>query len=376
MRNICRMLIILTTLAATACGAQKATETQPIEGDTLALRHASLLTIVDCGAYSVVDIKSPWNDRLLHRYILTEKGCAPPSDIPEGTLLRLPLENLLIFSTVHSELICNLGRSHSIGGVCEAQYMTQPLLQQRLGEGSLIDCGSTLNINSERVVQLAPEAVWVLPYENGGYGKMDKLPYPLIECADYMENSPLACAEWMRFYGRLLGEGAKADSLFAAVERDYLALRDSIKNHSTDAPTLMCELKNGSAWYVPGGGSTMGQLYRDAGCDYLFAQHDRTGSVPLAFEAVLTSAAEADFWLVKYGGKRKTHKSLLAEFEGYKYFRPYKERNIYECRLSEKRFYEETPFRPDILLRELAAIFHPEIIKNHKPRYYEKMQEQ
>ncbi len=371
-----QLLIILTTLAATACGTQKSTETQPIVGDTLALRHASLLTIVECGAYSVADIKSPWNGRLLHRYILTDKSSSVPSDIPEGTLLRLPLENLLIFSTVHSELICNLGRSHSIGGVCEAQYMTQPLLQQRLHEGSLVDCGSTLNINSERVVQLSPDAVWVLPYENGGYGKMDKLPYPLVECADYMENSPLACAEWMRFYGRLLGEGAKADSLFAAVERDYLALRDSIKSHSSDAPTLMCELKNGSAWYVPGGSSTMGQLYRDAGSDYLFAEHEQTGSVPLAFEAVLERAAEADFWLVKYGGKRKTHKSLLTEFEGYKYFRPHKERNIYECRLSEKRFYEETPFRPDILLRELAAIFHPEIIKNHKPRYYEKMQEQ
>lgn len=375
MRNILQPLIILTLFALAACNDKKASESAPIEGDTLALRHASLLTIVECDAYSVVDIKSPWNDRLLHRYILIDKRSSVPTNIPDGTLLRIPLESSLIFSTVHAELICNLGKAQTITGVCEAQYMTQPELQQRLHTGSIIDCGSTLNINSERVVQLSPEAVWVLPYENGGYGKMDKLPYPLIECADYMENSPLACAEWMRFYGRLLSEGAKADSLFEAVERDYTTLRDSVRMCS-GTPTLMCELKTGSAWYMPGGSSTMGQLYHDAGSNYLFGHHARTGSVPLAFEAVLSSASDADLWLIKYGGERKSYKSLLKEFEGYKHFRPFKERNIYECRLGEKRFYEETPFRPDILLRELVAIFHPEVIKNYRLKYYEKMQEE
>lgn len=375
MKNIFCLLLIVATLATTSCNAPGNESITAIDGDTLKMRHASLLTIVECDGYTVADIKNPWSNNLLHRYILVGKSDSVPQEIPRGTLLRLPLERQLIFSTVHAELICMLGKSETIAGVCEAQYMTQPQLQGPIASNKIIDCGSSMNINSERVVQLSPQAIWVLPYENGGYGKLDKLPYPLIECVEYMENSPLAAAEWMRFYGRLIGEGAKADSLFETVEREYTILRNSAKQ-CDNTPTLMCELKSSSAWYMPGGNSTMGQLYRDAGANYLFAHHNCTGSVPLAFETVLNNAANADLWFIKYGGAAKNYTSLIKEFQGYGHFRPYKERNIYECRVSEKRFYEETPFRPDILLRELVAIIHPEIINDHQPRYYEKMREE
>ena len=374
MKNILNLLLIIATLATTSCTGS-ASEGEAVVGDTLQLRHASLLTIVECDGYTVTDIKSPWSGKLLHRYILVDKNSNVPADIPRGTLLRTPLDSLLVFSTVHAELICNLGRADAVTGVCEGEYMTQPALKERISNGRITDCGSSLNINSERVVQLSPQAIWVLPYENGGYGKLERMHYPLIECAEYMENSPLGGAEWMRFYGRLLGEGKRADSLFNVVENNYIALRDRVSKCKR-RPTLMCELKSSSAWYMPGGNSTMGQLYNDAGANYLFACHDRTGSLPLAFETVLNRAADADFWFIKYGGVRKTYKSLLTEFDGYAHFRPYKERNIYECRLSEKRFYEETPFRPDILLQEFISIIHPEIIEDYELRYYEKMQEE
>ena len=138
----------------------------------------------------------------------------------------------------------------------------------------------------------------------------------------------------------------------------------------------MCELKSGSAWYMPGGGSTMGQLYRDAGADYLFGNNDNSGSVPYSFETVLARADSADVWLVKYGAdKDKSYSSLEQEFSGYTLLRPFRERRIFACNVSNKRFYEETPFRPDILLEELACLLHPELNDNYKLRYYEKMQE-
>jgi iron complex transport system substrate-binding protein len=216
--------------------------------------------------------------------------------------------------------------------------------------------------------------VWVLPYENGGYGKLDKLPYTLVECVEYMENSPLGAAEWMRFYGRLLGCASAADSLFSVVETGYLSLRDSI-SHCDNRPTLMCELKSSSAWYMPAGQSTMGQLYKDAGADYLFDSNRGSGSDPLAFESVLSRASNADFWLIKYAGDEKRYSTLKNEYAGYVHFKPYRERNIYVCNLSHKRFYAETPFRPDILLRELVAIFHPQYMNQIELRYYEKMEE-
>lgn len=371
---MCVCVLCMAVYAYTLSSCRYESQEYNIEGDTLDIRHASLLNIVECDGYSVVDIKNPWREGLLQRYILLSKGEPLPQSLPDGTILRVPLDSIILFSTVHSELVCNLGCSDAVVGVCESQYMTQPQIVEAVENGSVADCGSTLNVDIERVMQLQPQAVWVLPYENGGYGKLGKLSFPLVECVEYMESSPLGGAEWMRFYGRLLGVATKADSLFASVERSYIQLRDSV-SRCNSRPTLLCELKSSSAWYVPGGTSTMGQLYTDAGADYLFADYKQSGAVPLSFETILDKAADADFWLLKYGGKEKSYSSLLEEFGGYKYFKAFEEKYIYACRLNEKRFYEETPFRPDILLAELAAIFHPELFVNHRLRYYEKLQE-
>ncbi len=346
-----------------------------VVGDTLNIRHASLLHIVECNGYTVIDIENPWNNTLLHRYLLVPKDAKLPDIMPHGTVLRTPLDNILVFSTVHAELLDKLGCASAITGVCDARYITLPAICRGLECGEIVDCGSSLDINLERVVQLSPGTVWVLPFENGGYGKLDKLQLPLIECVEYMENSPLGGAEWVRFYGRLMGCATKADSLFSVVERNYLSLCDTI-SECTLRPTLLCELKGSSAWYMPAGNSTMGQLYKDAGANYLFGNNNGSGSVPLAFETVLEQGADADVWLVKYGAEKdKTYNSIIADFAGYKYFKAYRNRNIYACNVNRKRFYEETPFRPDILLRELSAIFHPELFPCYRLRYYEKMHE-
>lgn len=346
-----------------------------VNGDTLDIRHASLLTIVECNGYTVVDVKNPWSGLLLQRYLLIDKDSLLPTELPDGTLLRTPLNNLLVFATVHAQLICDFGCDSVIKGVCESRYMTQPQVRKGLQQGKITDCGSSLNIDLEQVVQLSPDAVWVLPYENGGYGKLDKLNFPLVECVEYMETSPLGGAEWMRFYGRLLGCASRADSLFDKVEREYMALR-SLATSSEYRPKLLCELKSSSAWYMPAGGSTMGILYKDSGADYLFGDNSSSGSLPLSFETVLDRAADADIWLMKYAADTdKRYGTLLADFAGYEYFKPFKERKIYACNLSRKRFYEETPFRPDILLRELISIFQPHLIDNPQLRYYEKMEE-
>ncbi|MBR7166307.1 MAG: ABC transporter substrate-binding protein [Bacteroidaceae bacterium] len=360
--------------AIVSCGNGGASP-QNIVGDSVVMRYSSLLCIVECDGYTVVDVKNPWSDGIMHRYILVDRECEVPPHLPMGTLLRTPLDSVLVFSTVHTRLMSDLGCADAVVGVCDSRYMEQPYIMRGISDGSIVDCGSSLNIDVEKVVQLSPQALFVLPFENGGYGKLDKLCYPLVECAEYMETSPLGCAEWMRFYGRLFGCGQRADSVFSSVCRNYECLRDSVAAGVEHRPTLLCELKSNSAWYVPGGGSTMGILYRDAGAEYLFDYDKRSGSVPLSFEIVLDRAANADFWLIKYGADEdKTYSSLLDEFAGYAHFKAFREHNIYACNVSRKRFYEETPFRPDVLLRELVAVFHPQLVCDTVLRYYEKME--
>lgn len=366
-------LLLLTGLLYAACGGGGTGSSFVCSGDTLAMRHSVLLQMVDCDSFMVAEIKNPWREGLLHRYLLVPADDKLPSKMPQGTLLRTPLSNVLLFSGIHSTLFSQLGCEGVVKGVCDARYMLWPHLQDRVAAGDIVDCGSSLDVNVEKVVVLSPDAVFAFPFENGGYGKLDKLKYPIVECAEYMESSPLGAAEWMRFYGRLLGCGAVADSLFMVVCDKFEQLQKRVAD-CDERPTLMCELKNNSAWYVPASGSTMGRMYKMAGADYLFADIKGSGSVPLSYETVLARASAADFWLVKYNSStNRTRASLLDDFKGYSHFAPFKNGNIYGCNTAVKPLFEETAFRPDWLLAELVAIFHPQLLGEYNLRYYERL---
>lgn len=344
-----------------------------VVGDTISLSHSSLLSIVECEGYTVVDIKNPWSSGLLNRYILLQRDEEWPLEIPEGVVLEVPLHSVVLFSGVHAGLLEELGAISAVKGVCDAQYNYNDYIRNGLLCGTVADCGSSLDADIEKIVQTSPSALFVLPFEKGGYGKIDKLGLPYIECADYMETSPLGCAEWIRFYGRLFSCEAVADSLFSKICSDYFALKELVSS-AVVRPKLMCELWYGSAWYVPAGGSTTGQIYSDAGADYLFSSYSGSGSVPLAFETVLSKAVDADIWLFKYNSPLDKSKDvLLAEYPGYAHFKPFKTGNIFACNTSKKRIFEETAFHPERLLRELVSIFHSNLLPQYEPVYYEKV---
>lgn len=362
--------LCLSMLSAVSCNSR---ENAKVDGERIDVRYSSLLEIVDCDGYSVVDVRNPWGKGLLNRYLLVPYDSIVPTDLPEGTLLRTPLRNVILFSGVHAALFEEFGVLSSVSGVCDSRYLYSSAIKQGLESGTVLDCGSSLNIDSEVVAQVNPDAIFVLPYENGGYGKLDRFSFPLVECADYMETSPLGCAEWMRFYGRLLGCAEKSDSIYNAVCGEYGDLCRKVADVAV-RPKLMCELKSSSAWYVPGGRSTMGQMYKDAGADYLFAGYDVNGSVPLSVEVVLDKAAEADIWLLKYNSTvDKGYSDLLAEYDGYIHFKPFKERNVFACNAHRNNVFEEAAFHPEMLLKDLATLFHPALFPEYKTKYYERM---
>ena len=362
--------LLLCVLIVASCGAGQVAR---LEGERVDMRHSSLLEIIACDGYTVVDIKNPWGKGVLDRYILVPSDSAVPLGLPEGTVVRTPLKDVVLFSGVHAMLFEELGVLPAVAGVCDSRYLYSKGVKRGLEDGTIHDCGSSLNVNSEVVARINPDAIFVLPYENGGYGKLDRFSYPLVKCADYMESSPLGCAEWVRFYGRLLGCAERSDSIFDVVCSEYEALCSKVAAVER-RPRLMCELKSSSAWYVPGGKSTMGQMYKDAGADYLFAGHDVTGSVPLSVEVVLETASDADIWLLKYNSTiDKTCQDLLGEYDGYAHFKPFREKSIYACNTHRKNIFEEAAFHPEKLLKELVALFHPYMFQEYKTVYYEKM---
>ena len=340
------------------------------------MEYAERIRIASCDHYILVRIQNPWDTtKILHTYVLVDRSIELPAALPEGTLVRTPVEKALVYSAVHCGLISELGALNQIGGVCDLQYIGIPEIQSRCASGQVIDAGNSMNPDIEKIIDFHPDAILLSPFENsGGYGRIEKLGVPIIECADYMETSPLGRAEWMRFFGLLFGRKQQADSLFTEVRAGYLSLYDKMQEVDK-RPTVISELKNGSAWYVPGGKSTLGRLFQDAGASYIWAEDKHSGSIPLSFETVYDRGHDADFWLFKYNQEQdKTLTELKSDYASYAGFRAFQTGQIYGCNSGRVPFYIETPFHPDWLLEDLIRIFHPEVLPAGESRYFKKLE--
>ena len=344
-------------------------------GDTLAFKYAENISVVGFRHFTVVELKNPWKSgQLLHRYILLNESESATDYLdqpPEGTVIRSTPRRAVLFTTAHAALLQMLGQLDAVGGVCDLKYMLLPEVKTRVADGRMADCGDGMAPNVEKIIERKADVLLLSPFENsGGYGRLDKTGIPIIECADYMETSPLGRAEWMKFYGLLFGCKERADSLFAVVERNYLSLKKSARRART-SPSILTERITGSTWYVPGGRSTVAVMLRDAAAHYPFAADTHSGSLALPFESVLEKAGNADLWLIKYNASRPlTYADLLAEYRGYKALRAFKNQQVFACNASVVPYFEETPFRPDLLLSDYVQLFHPEMRAKGALRYF------
>ena len=390
----------LVVLLVVACQGGKTASGEG--GDTLQMKYAELLTIVkhNDGAYTEAIIENPWKKgTTLHKYILVPKGkegdetvARLKDDIRENATLqmgshcdivRTPLESNVVFTAPHCQLMYELGCKNAITGVCDKDYINIPDIKERVklsdGKAStsdtdkvIIDCGSSMQPDIERIIALKPEGLFISPFENsGGYGKLDKLHIPIIETADYMETSPLGRAEWMKFYGLLFKSEERSDSLFSSIEKEYLAL----KAEAAKLPlglSILTERKMGSVWYVPGGKSTMGILLKDANAKYIFADDTHSGSLAYGPERILSKGTQIDVWAFKYfGGKALSKSDLLAEYEGYKALKTFNQNSIYQVDTSTQPYFELTSFHPEILLREFIILAHPKATQFGKLGFYQ-----
>ncbi len=359
----------ITALAACQPARQETTE----GGDTIPMAYAKNITMVRHDGFTLVSLRNPWDTTaVLHQYALTdEEGRHNPAIPSTATIVKVPLSKAAVFTAVHCALLKDLGVEARIGGVADLEYIYLPFVREGVKKGHIADLGKSMEPNMERVMQLEPDALMPSPFQNsGGYGRLENIGIPIVECADYMEVSPLAGAEWMKFYGRLFGVEERADSLFATIEKEYLSLKATAEQ-TAHRPTLLVERMSGASWHMPGGNSTMGILYHDAGADYLWADTPNSGSTPMSFESVFERGLNADFWLLKYNQDGEmTYEQLEKDNKSYTKFKAFREHRVYGCNTSTTNFYEETPFHPERLLASLIQIFHPELSVSAKKQYF------
>ena len=356
------------------CCCKGGNHTSPqAQGDTIRMAYAENITITDYKKYKVVELANPWKrGHLLHRYVLTDSTYDGHAALPEGaTVVRVPLRRAVVFNAAHANLFVELRKMGAIAGVADLKYMNIPRIKAAAAGGTLADCGNSMAPNTELLASLNCDGILLSPFENsGGYGKLEKMGIPIIECAEYMETSALGRAEWMRFYGMLMGCSNEADSLFKVVENNYRKLASKAKT-AGKGKKIITERMTGNIWYVAGGMSSVGRLITDAGGQYAWSDDKHSGSLPLSFETVLSKSGDADVWLFNYNGTEPlTTRRLASEHHGYSEMKAFQQANVWYVNTIETPYFEEVSFHPDRLLSDYMLLLHPEMLTDSRQLHY------
>jgi iron complex transport system substrate-binding protein len=286
------------------------------------------------------------------------------------------LQTLATTSVTHLEFLSLLGELQTISGVCSPAIIYNPVVVKRVGEGKIADLGDAFSINVEKTLQLHPGAVMMSGYnQNDPYAKrVSEAGIPVIFNNEWMETSLLARAEWIKFVGVFFNKEKLADSIFTTVDKRY----NEIKSKAAAVkikPNIMAGSNFRGTWYMPAGRSFMGRLFADAGAHYYYSTDSTTGSLPLNVETVLKNFAQTDVWL---NCNFQSLSDLVKADSKHALFRPVVLKQVYNFnkRLlpsTANDFWESAVARPDILLSDVIAILHPEILPGYQLVYAEKL---
>ena len=372
-------LILLITLCCTGC--TNTSKKQSIQNETAdkttEIHYAKGFTIHHFKDYTQLIVRNPWDTtRILDTYILVDRNKQLPVKLPEGIIVRTPVERVAFASSVHAGMWNQLNKAQLTVGVCEPEYFSIPVIVEGLKNGKIADLGMATSINIEKLIAAAPEILVVSPFENTKRTEFEKVNLVVVKDASYMEDSPLGRAEWIKFEAAFTNQDKLADKIFANIAQNYTKLCQRVAQ-TTTRPTVFTDKKFGDIWYVAGGRSYMGRFLGDAGADYLWKDLNQSGSMPYTFEKVYAKAVKADYWLIKYNDMRVdlTYETLKNEYPLYANFKAFRQKQIFTINTAKTPYYEAGPMEPDKVLADLVAVFHPELLPGYKPTYYYSLQE-
>jgi len=301
----------------------------------------------------------------------------PKATVKKTFVIEQPLERVVCTSTSHLPYFEMLDAVDVVVGFPEANYISSPTFLERIESGKTKDLGSGQSLNMELLIGLKPDAV--IAFDPGGESntleKIATLGIPVIYNSDFLEQTPLGRAEYIKFFGVLLGKEKQADSIFRTIEKNYQTLSQSTLDLE-NRPTILSGTTYGDTWFLPGGSNWSAQFYKHAGGNYLWENDATSGWLELSFEAVFEKAYDADYWIGVSTFESK--EGLKGQDDRYVNFRAFRENNVFNYNKKVGPgggidFFESGYSRPDLVLSDLIKMLHPQLLPDHEMIYFQRL---
>lgn len=341
------------------------------------ITHATNFTLDYHGSYQVLTVKQPTQGGSPESYVLVKCGAPTPDLIGElagATVVTTPVTSLYSGSTSHLASLVALDQLDALTGVGSKSLISEKQVMDRVAEKGVVEYAAAGTIDAEAVVAGKPQVVITAGTDDPAYKVITAAGIPVLADAEWLENDPLGRAEWIKYFAALTGTEAKAAEFFDAVAHDYTALAGKVAD-AAPVQVVPGQPYQGT-WYVPGGKSFNSRLIADAGGTTAWADNTSTGSVTTDLETVLGNSGKAPAWLASTTWTTKAE--ALAEEPRFAEFAAFKNGNVWNAAkdVSAKggnNYYELGVARPDLILGDLVAILHPDLMPGHDFAFYTKL---
>ncbi len=354
---------------------QKNNTNQPEKSSLQYAKHLEIITFTD---YQKVIVKNPISEQEM-TYFLVDKNKEIPTHLKRATIIRTPIEKIVVTSTTHIAMLELLGVENALFGFPQTHFVSSEKTRQRIDIGLVKELGNVQQLNTEILLTLQPNLI--MSFEITGSNKtlqdLEKKGFTILVNSDWKEETPLGRAEWIKLYGALFSKSSEAEIIFNEIEQNYLNAK-AIAKKATDIPTVFSGSVFNDVWNLPAGKSFEAQLFKDANMHYLWSDTDGTGSLSLSIEAVLNKAKEADIWIAT--GFYTSKSELNQSHNLYQHFKPFKNNRLYSYghlrgKTGGYLYFETAPTRPDLVLKDLIKIAHPELMRHYEFTFYKQLKQ-
>ena len=346
--------------------------------EEVGIKYAEGFEITTFEDYKSITLKNPWpgSDRTF-KYALVKQGLSLPNAEDFDAVVEIPIKRIVVTSTTHIPSLEALGEMDALVGFPNLDYISSEKARARISIGKVMELGKNEDLNTEILLDLSPDAVigFAVDGKNSTFTILQNVGIPVLYDSDWTETSPLGKAEWIKFFGALFNKEKLADSIFETIENAYLTAKETA-SHATKNPSVISGAMFKDIWYMPQGESWGAQFIEDANGNYLWKDSKGTGGLSLNLESVLEKGHDSDIWIGP--GQFNSLEELKNSSQVYTQFKAFKNGEVYSYNLKKGEtggslYFELAPNRPDIVLKDMIKILHPELLPEHTLYFFSKL---
>ena len=357
---------LLLGLVGCTPGAKK-TSLSSNQSTSIPISYAKGFKIENFGNYKKLTVVSPWqkSQGVSFEYYLVPQNKEIPQELKDKQIIRTPVKRIICLSTSHIGFLSALHETGSLKGLSGADFVSNTIVREAIKNKLVLDVGYDQGINYETILGLKPDLI--MAYGVGGevtgiINKLRDLKLNVILNSEYLEESPLAKAEWIKFVGSLYDKDKEASEYFSRIENNYNSIKNKVSNVKF-RPLVLTGLPFKDAWWMAGGNSNLARLITDAGGEFIWKDNQSREAFVVSLEDVIMRAAKADYWI--NCGTVNSINELLATDSRFSSFPQVNKKSIYNNNLAVSPgggndYWERGVVRPDLILSDLVKIFHPE----------------